>query len=127
MFFCKYRKLFSVFILIPIAFLFLSCCCLKADASPGLQKKSNCGACPKTESQNDKSHNQDDCPHAKIRAIVDADVYSFNIVKNLSVTLVVVSTQQDIFPAILKRFAYFKIDKLPHYSALSCQNPILRV
>ncbi|MCC6758495.1 MAG: hypothetical protein IT395_02555 [Candidatus Omnitrophica bacterium] len=120
----RIHKLFSAFLLIPVAILFLSCCCLKADAST--VKKSSCASCPKKET----SDHQTDCPHAKIKAVVDGDLALVKITKATLVLPVLLSNPQLVSSYFSQLVALERLDTSQQYSshqALRTQNPILRV
>ncbi|MCC6758942.1 MAG: hypothetical protein IT395_04880 [Candidatus Omnitrophica bacterium] len=117
-------KLFSAFLLIPVAILFLSCCCLKADAST--VKKSSCASCPKKETPD----HQNDCPHAKIKAVVDGDLALVKITKASLVLPVLLSNPQLVSSYFSQLAALERLDTSQQYSshqALRTQNSILRV
>ena len=115
-----YKKLLSALLLIPIAVFFLSCCCLKADAS--VVKKSSCASCP----QQKNSNHQADCPHAKIRAVVDVQFIDLKLIKDSCVLALFLDTQNLNHSCFFVR-PHSLVDTSQRYSSLFPQNPILRL
>ncbi len=121
MVFHNYKKFLSALLLVPIATLFLACCCLKADAT--MLKKSSCASCPQ---QKDSKH-QADCPHAKIKGVVDADSVDLKVVK-FSLVLDIFTDLKNLVSSYQSgQFVSVALDTSQQRSSLFPQNPILRL
>lgn len=121
MVFSRYKKFLGALLVIPITTLFLACCCLKADAAA--LKKSSCASCPQ---QKDSKH-QTDCPHAKIKAVVDADLSDLKVVKVSFVLAVLIDVKYLVLPQLTQHLAFVPFDTSQQHSSLFPRNPILRL
>ncbi len=121
MFLRAYQRLWSVILLVPIATLFLACCCLKADAAA--LKKSSCASCPQQKSSN----HQADCPHAKIKAVVNVDLSDLKVFKVNFVLSVLLDAKYLVLPQLTQHLAFVSSDTSQQRSSLFPQNPILRL
>ncbi len=118
--FRRFKKFLSALLLVPVATLFLACCCLKADAA---LKKSACASCPVQKNSN----HQTDCPHAKIKAVVDADLSDLKVVKVSFVLAVLLDAKYLVLPQLTQHLAFVAFDTSQQHSSLFAQNPILRL
>ena len=114
------KRIWSMLVLVPVAFLFLSCCCLKVEAS--VPKKSNCAACP----QKDTSKHQAECPHKQIKAVVDSHTSDVTILKQSFILSALVVENCLTSPQFKDKFTQH-FDNPQNYSSLYPQNPILRL
>lgn len=121
MFLRGYQKFFSLLLLIPVAFLLISCCCLKADAA--VHKSSKCSSCP----QKEKSHHPSDCPHAKLKAVTSADAAQTNNIELSSVAPILSNSNVFFSPRIFQSVMFKYYDTSQQQSSLFPQNPILRI
>ncbi|MCB9772332.1 MAG: hypothetical protein H6754_07260 [Candidatus Omnitrophica bacterium] len=114
------KRIWSVLILVPVAFLFLSCCCFKAEAA--VVKKSNCAACP----QKDTSNHQAQCPHKQIKAVVDSHTFDETVLKQSFIPIPSMVENRLTSPQFKNKFT-LHFDNPQNYSSLYPQNPILRL
>ncbi len=121
MFFRNYRKFFSLLLFIPVVFLFLFCCCLKAEASS--QKKLPCAACP----QKNTSNHQTECPHAKIKAISDNPGFVLQYTKIFWAPLLANGSNESLENCGSHLHLIVGFTAPPFHASLCFQNPILRV
>ncbi len=119
--FRSYKKFLSAFLIVPMAALFLACCCLKADAA--FVKKSNCASCP----QQKDSKPPADCPHAKIKAVLADDFASIKVIKPVFVSMIFIDLSRLVLVQQSNLFSFLQIDTSGRHFSLFPQNPVLRL
>lgn len=114
-------KLLKAFLLVPVGFFFLACCCLTV-TQPQKVVKVGCKSCPQPE----KSQSHDNCPHAKIKAVFE-HAKSIKVFVSLFELAPLVSVRE-FYPWVeTQTFAYpFELGP-PVQVSLYSQNLILRV